>query len=294
MAALHEVGILTPFESPVLEGRREGLDFADWSISRMTAHTVTWNTEQVTGADVPTSYQDLLKPEWAGKVMLEPRAFDWYMTMWKYFEDQGQSESEIDQFFTDLAASAKVVEGFPLQNEFLVTGEMPVAAGSYAHLAFKAKADGAPISFEPFVEPVVIVPSGMGLIGTARAPAMAILFMEYYLTDAQDLLAEQGRVPPRELEEGGMLAGAEFIVTDPEQLEGDVGAQWQERYEALLDGIEVAALAAHMDWALPGDAGTVAQGKIAGVPAKVLVGDPTLLITNAAYADELGRRLGWR
>ena len=63
---------------------------------------------------------------------------------------------------------------------------------------------------------------------------------------------------------------------------------------ALLDGIEVAALAAHMDWALPGDAGTVAQGKIAGVPAKVLVGDPTLLITNAAYADELGRRLGWR
>jgi hypothetical protein len=63
---------------------------------------------------------------------------------------------------------------------------------------------------------------------------------------------------------------------------------------ALLDASEVAALAAHMDRALPGDAGTIAQGKIAGVPAKVLVGDPTLLVTNAAYADELERRLGWR
>jgi hypothetical protein len=63
---------------------------------------------------------------------------------------------------------------------------------------------------------------------------------------------------------------------------------------ALLDASEVAALAAHMDWALPGDAGTIAQGKIAGVPAKVRVGDPALLVTNAAYADELERRLGWR
>ena len=63
---------------------------------------------------------------------------------------------------------------------------------------------------------------------------------------------------------------------------------------ALLDGVEVAALAAHMDWALPADRGTVAQGKIAGVPATVLVGDPTLVVTNAAYADELERRLGWR
>ncbi len=62
---------------------------------------------------------------------------------------------------------------------------------------------------------------------------------------------------------------------------------------ALLDGIEVAALAAHMDWTLPSAAGTVAQGKIAGVPAKVLVGEPTLIVANAAYADELGRRLGW-
>ncbi len=62
---------------------------------------------------------------------------------------------------------------------------------------------------------------------------------------------------------------------------------------ALLDGADVAALGAHMDWALPEDAGTVAQGKIGGVPAKVLVGDPTLVVTNAAYADELRKRLGW-
>lgn len=65
---------------------------------------------------------------------------------------------------------------------------------------------------------------------------------------------------------------------------------------ALLDRGELGALAAHTDWPLPidGAAGTLAQGKIGGVPAKVVVGDPSLLVIQTAYADELERRLGWR
>jgi len=62
---------------------------------------------------------------------------------------------------------------------------------------------------------------------------------------------------------------------------------------ALLDPAELAALAAHADWPLPDDADTLAQGKIAGVPAKLLVGDPSLLVTQIAYAEELRSRLGW-
>ena len=65
---------------------------------------------------------------------------------------------------------------------------------------------------------------------------------------------------------------------------------------ALLDRVELAALAAHTEWPLPvdGPAGTLAQGKIAGVPARIVVGDPSLLVTQTAYANELERRLGWR
>jgi len=65
---------------------------------------------------------------------------------------------------------------------------------------------------------------------------------------------------------------------------------------ALLDRDELEALTAHTDWPLPvaGPAGTLAQGKVAGVPAKIVVGEPSLLVTQTAYADELERRLGWR
>ncbi len=65
---------------------------------------------------------------------------------------------------------------------------------------------------------------------------------------------------------------------------------------ALLERRELAALAAHTEWPLPvdGPAGTLAQGKVAGVPAKLVVGDPSLLVIQTVYADELERRLGWR
>ena len=63
---------------------------------------------------------------------------------------------------------------------------------------------------------------------------------------------------------------------------------------ALLDAIDLETLRAHTDWQIPAEAGTLAQGKIAGVPARLLVGDPMLLIVQTAYADELERRLGWR
>ena len=49
----------------------------------------------------------------------------------------------------------------------------------------------------------------------------------------------------------------------------------------------------HLEWALPAERPTLAQGAIAGVPAKLwLVGyGDSLLLTSAAYADELAGRI---
>ena len=63
---------------------------------------------------------------------------------------------------------------------------------------------------------------------------------------------------------------------------------------ALLERMDLATVEAHTEWPLPRDDGTIAQGKIAGVPAKLRVGAPTLLVVQTAHADELERRLGWR
>ena len=62
---------------------------------------------------------------------------------------------------------------------------------------------------------------------------------------------------------------------------------------ALLDDIELQAVAAHAEWELPSTTGELGQGKIAGVPAKIVGGRPALLVVQSAYADELRSRLGW-
>jgi hypothetical protein len=62
---------------------------------------------------------------------------------------------------------------------------------------------------------------------------------------------------------------------------------------ALLTESDLLAIATRVDWPIPATSGSLAQGKIAGVPAKLVVGSSTLLITHAAYADELRERLGW-
>lgn len=77
-------------------------------------------------------------------------------------------------------------------------------------------------------------------------------------------------------------------VDDPDAIvEDDAG------FAVALLGPEFAMLAAHTDWRIPEKPGSLVQGKIAGVPAKLLVGNPTLLVVQAAYADELRSRLGW-
>jgi hypothetical protein len=51
----------------------------------------------------------------------------------------------------------------------------------------------------------------------------------------------------------------------------------------------------HIEWPLPPARPTLAQGSIAGVPARLwLTDDEALLVVHAAYADELAERLGWR
>jgi hypothetical protein len=62
---------------------------------------------------------------------------------------------------------------------------------------------------------------------------------------------------------------------------------------ALLDDTDLETVEGHTDWPLPREAGELGQGKVAGVPAKIVGGRPALLVTNAAYADELRERLGW-
>lgn len=61
---------------------------------------------------------------------------------------------------------------------------------------------------------------------------------------------------------------------------------------AWLDSSQLAAVAEHTDWPLPTERPMLAQGFVAGVPAKLwLTDDGSLLLCAAPYAVELTERL---
>jgi hypothetical protein len=60
--------------------------------------------------------------------------------------------------------------------------------------------------------------------------------------------------------------------------------------------LDPAGIELHTEWPLPTERPALAQGSIAGVPAKLWlpVDGDALVLTAAAYGDELETRLGWR
>lgn len=75
--------------------------------------------------------------------------------------------------------------------------------------------------------------------------------------------------------------------------DGDAIVEREAGFSVALLGREVEMLGAHTEWPIPKAPGTLIQGKIAGVPVKLLIGVPTLLVVQTAYVGELRERLGW-
>ena len=62
---------------------------------------------------------------------------------------------------------------------------------------------------------------------------------------------------------------------------------------ALLAPEDRAGVLEHVEWRVDQN-GSLGQGKVAGVPAKLRMAEPALLVVQTCYVDELERRLGWR
>jgi iron(III) transport system substrate-binding protein len=232
LATANEEGLLREYEGPAREGLVDEADQEGWIGSRLNVFTVSWNTDAVD--QPPTSYQDLADSRFSGLMMMEPRAFEWYMALSTYFtEQEGMSQEEVDEMFSGMAANSVLVEGNTEHAQFLAAGEYGVSTSVYNHLVDEEADAGAPIAREPAVEPIVVRPNGVALLRTARNPASALLLFEWLLTDGQELLADAFRVPARTDLQGDMLAGVETIDVDVNQLVSE-GADWEARYEEVL------------------------------------------------------------
>ncbi len=180
--------LLQTIESPVFDDLMEGSvsEGRAWIISRLIVFVGAYNTLRVAPADVPQSFEDLMEPKWSGRLTVEANDFGWIKGMANTLgEDETTSllRSIVD------TNGVGVRDGHGLITNMLASGEVEFTFTQYYEQAANARDQGAPIEVA-FLDPVIAVPTGIAMFRNAPHPNAAMLFIEFFLTDGQDILAE--------------------------------------------------------------------------------------------------------
>ena len=189
----HREGLLERFESP---------HFSDIPPEAFPRHreyapdnflftVMGYNTKLVSEADIPKSYDDLLRPGWRGKLGIEASNVAWFMGVAKSMGEERGLE-----YFRKLAAMRPVVRsGHTLMTELMAAGDIPVVVTLYNQGVDRAKAKGAPVAWRA-LQPAFGRVDGIALAKRAPHPHAALLFVDFVLSpEGQRIIKAQNRVP---------------------------------------------------------------------------------------------------
>jgi iron(III) transport system substrate-binding protein len=162
-----------------------------WVTSRLSIFTAAFNTTLIKPADAPKSYDDLTDPKWQGKLGVEADDGNWFMSI-----ADAMGEDKALALFRKIVTTngMSVRKGHTLLSNLVVAGEVPLALTVYGYRINELKAKGAPID-GVVLPPAVALPTGIAVFAHAPHPCAATLFMDFFLSDGQHILADRGNVP---------------------------------------------------------------------------------------------------
>ena len=153
-----------------------------WVASRLNFFGTAYNTRQVTAAEVPKTYEDLLNPKWKGAIAWradsEVGAGVFIATI---LRTMGKQNGEAylkklsEQRVVNYAGSARALV------DRVGEGEYKLALDIYAHHPLISKAKGAPLDVQ-MLEPVPSLVSTIQLAKGAPHPYAAMLFIDFMLS----------------------------------------------------------------------------------------------------------------
>lgn len=239
LTVLNKQGQLTTYDGPAKEGLRPETVREGWTVERYNAFVVSWNTKLVPPGSEPRTLQDLTDPAWKGKLSMEVGDWDWYLALHTYLtREKKMTSAQADELFAGLARNSKVAKGHTVQGELLAAGQFSVAMSAYQHTADKSAKKGAPVTWRPPIEPVILRPNGVGLMKDARHPASALLWVEWALSDGQELIANSQRIPTATSAPGftDPIPAGTVVYQLPKDVLAQDNREWSEKYDRLLRG----------------------------------------------------------
>jgi iron(III) transport system substrate-binding protein len=185
--------LLAQVESPVFAELMEGsvAPGRPWAASRLIVFVAAYNTTLIPPAEAPQSFEDLLDPYWSGKLTVEANDFGWI----KGIADSLGEDNALSLLRSIVSANGiNVRDGHGLITNMLASGEVPFTFTQYYEQAALAAGEGAPIGIA-FLAPVIAIPTAIGIFENAPHPNAAMLFMEFFLTEGQEIIADYDYVP---------------------------------------------------------------------------------------------------
>jgi len=191
MEALHREKLLKPVDSALHQQLipQAVAPHREWAGPRVYIFVQAYNTRQVSKAEVPKSYADLLAPRWKGRIAIEGKEQEWFFTL-----VQSMGEAQGLKYFRALAANGLQVRmGNALLTNMVIAGDVPLALTLYSYLPDQAKRKGAPIDWITLT-PTIAATDAVGIAARAPHPELAQKLYDFMLSDGQALMAEMGHV----------------------------------------------------------------------------------------------------
>jgi iron(III) transport system substrate-binding protein len=184
--------VAEPFTSPMLEAYPES--YRDpkglWAATRVSYYCMAYNTELVSAADVPKTYEDLLDPKWKGKIAWRigsesgtPLFITNLRTAW--------GEEKAEEYLKKLAEQEIVNFGAGSARTLVdrvIAGEYSMALNIFCHHPLISAAEGAPVASQE-MSPVASTTATLLIPRGIHHPYGAALFTDFLLSeDGQKIL----------------------------------------------------------------------------------------------------------
>jgi iron(III) transport system substrate-binding protein len=197
-----KAGLLVPYTTPVMKAYPALYSDSDnmWTPTRLSYYSIAYNTRLVPENKVPKSYEDLLDPQWKGKMSWRigsasgtPLFITNLRLAWGEEKARAYFNKLKDQKIINFGAgSARTLV------DRVVAGEYAIALNIFAHHPLISKAKGAPVNAK-LLDPVASTAATMGVAKGAKHPHAALLLIDF-------ILSKEGQE---------ILRGANYFPADP-------------------------------------------------------------------------------
>ncbi|HWH77758.1 MAG TPA: extracellular solute-binding protein, partial [Candidatus Binatus sp.] len=195
---------------------------------------IVYNKDLIKPADAPKSFEDLVKPQFRGKVIMPDPTQHTTTTQWVASLPKLMGKERAEKFIRELAASKPILaESLLPPVERAVSGEVPIAI-TLLHYTYVFRQKGAPLDY---VRMPKLLGDGnyVGFNSKAPHPIAGKAFIDYFLDDeCMNLMSKLGEfvnrkgiVPP--------LEGVDKIQFVPmDRLDSKSYAEKKKEYQKLF------------------------------------------------------------